>query len=235
MPGNTDAAAPGRRAAPAVTSPPGGGGPGDRARRPTARVRPRPRARTLVLALLVPLLATHSSVAPAAPLQPWTGGPTPPLALRDLDGRERPLEAMRRRVVVVNFWATWCAPCVQEMPSLQRLRDRYRDRGLEVVAVNYQENAARIRPFLERNGLDLTVVRDHDGSARTAWRVTVFPTTYVIAPDGTIAYVVVGEADWSAAPIEPAVRRLLPPAVAVASSATRLPPSVPISGPDPSL
>ena len=160
------------------------------------------------------LLALRVCAFPAAPAraagpEPWTGGPTPPLSLRDLDGRELRLENFRGRVVVVNFWATWCAPCVQEMPSLQRLKDRHAGRGLEVIAVNQQENAARIRPFLDRYGLDLTVVRDHDGSARSAWRVGVVPTTYAIARDGSIAFVVTGEADWDRAPIETAIRQLL--------------------------
>lgn len=164
-------------------------------------------ARRILLALL--LVVANAAPAHAAGPEPWNGGPTPPLSLKDLDGREVRLEALRGRVVVVNFWATWCAPCVLEMPSLQRLKDRHARRGLEVIAVNQQENTARIRPFLERFGLDLTVVRDHDGSARSAWRVGVFPTTYAIARDGSIAFVVAGEADWDRAPIETAIRHLL--------------------------
>ena len=80
-----------------------------------------------------------------------------------------------------------------------------KDSGL---AVNYQENAARIRPFLERMRLDLTVVRDHDGSVRDAWDVNVFPTTFVVNPNQRIALVAVGEIDWDDAQVEARIREL---------------------------
>ncbi len=89
--------------------------------------------------------------------------------------------------MIVNFWATWCAPCVAEMPALQRLRDRLAATGVEVIAVNFQENAARIRPFVEQAGLTFPVVRDHDGTLRAAWKVNVFPASFVVAPDQRIA------------------------------------------------
>jgi thiol-disulfide isomerase/thioredoxin len=131
-------------------------------------------------------------------LKPGSGEPAPPLVLRDLDGNEVRLASFRGRTVVVNFWATWCAPCVAEMPSLERLRERFRSEGLEVLAVNLQENAARIRPFAERLGLSMPILRDHDGSARTSWGVGVFPTTFVVGPGQELALVAVGEIDWDA-------------------------------------
>ena len=167
-------------------------------------------ARSLAaVAMIAAMLA--SSSAQAAPPSDWRGGPTPPLALKDLDGRDVRLDAYRGRTVIVNFWATWCAPCVEEMPSLMRLRDKYASQGLEVIGVNFQENAARIKPFLQRYGIDMPVVRDHDGSARSAWGVGVFPSSFVIGPDQKVAFVVVGEADWSGPPIEPRIRSILFP------------------------
>jgi len=146
--------------------------------------------------------------AAAAELVPSSGAQAPPLALRDLAGRDIRLADFRGRTVIVNFWATWCAPCVKEMPSLQRLRDRLAGDGLTVIAVNYQENAARIQPFLDRMRLDLTVVRDHDGSVRDAWDVNVFPTTFVVNPNQRIALVAVGEIDWDDAQVEARIREL---------------------------
>ena len=162
-------------------------------------------AATLVATALV------ASPVPAAEIASWRGGPTPPLALKDLDGREVRLDAYRGRTVIVNFWATWCAPCVVEMPSIMLLREKYAKQGLEVIGVNLQENAARIRPFLAQHDIDFTVVRDHDGSARSAWGVGVYPSSFVIGPDQKVAFVVVGEADWSAPPIEPRIRSILLP------------------------
>jgi len=77
-----------------------------------------------------------------------------------------------------------------------------------VIAVNYQENAARIQPFLDRMRLDLTVVRDHDGSVRDAWDVNVFPTTFVVNPNQRISLVAVGEIDWDDAQVEARIREL---------------------------
>ena len=155
---------------------------------------------------------TFISVTPAAAagaLSPGSGEPAPPLALRDLDGRDVRLDAYRGRTVVVNFWATWCAPCVAEMPSLARLRERLASSGLEVLGVNLQENAARIRPFAERLGLDFPIVRDHDGAVSRAWGARVFPTTFIIGPDQRIALVAIGEIDWDTPDVEARIRAVI--------------------------
>jgi thiol-disulfide isomerase/thioredoxin len=147
--------------------------------------------------VLAALSLAFSTVAPAADtLVPWTGGATPPLAVKDIDGREWRLDHLGGRTVLVNFWATWCAPCVQEMPSLQRLRDRFAARGFEVIGINLEENAARIRPFLDRYAVSFPVVRDHDGSVRSRWDVRVYPSSFVVGPDGRIAFAAVGELNW---------------------------------------
>ena len=121
-----------------------------------------------------------------------------------------PLSAYKGKVVLVNFWATWCAPCIEEMPSMQRLRDKLGLAGFEVLAVNYQEGEARINDFLKKRPLNLTILRDSDGSARTAWGVKVFPTSYVLDTDQRIRYVVIGDVDWSSSKVENQIRALLP-------------------------
>jgi len=157
-------------------------------------------------------LVASLSAAPAAraaeALQPWSGGPTPTLRLSSLAGNELKLDDFRGRTVIVNFWATWCEPCVAEMPALQRLRNRLAAEGIEVIAVNYEENPARIRPFVERLGLTFPIVRDHDGTARSAWHVDVFPATFVIGPDQRIVWQAAGEIDWDDPRVEAQVRNL---------------------------
>ena len=153
------------------------------------------------------LVATTIAHATGA-LEPWTGGPAPALILKNLAGRDVRLDDFRGRTVIVNFWATWCVPCVVEMPSLQRLRDRLGPEGPEVIAVNLQENSARIQPFLERLGVTFPVVRDHDGSVRSAWGVGVYPTSFVVGPDQRIAWWVKGEIDWDDARVESRLRSL---------------------------
>ncbi len=154
------------------------------------------------------VLATPSGPAWAATFVPWTRGPTPPLAARTLAGNELRLSDFGGRIVLVNFWATWCAPCVAEMPSLERLRRRMSPAALEIVGVNFQENAARIEPFVQRLRLSFPIVRDHDGALRKAWQVNVFPSTFVVGPKGGVAFVVTGEIDWDDPTVESRLRSL---------------------------
>jgi peroxiredoxin len=165
--------------------------------------------RATVFVVIFSVLAPSGPAHAVGKLTAGTGEPAPPLALRDLDGREIRLEAFRGRTVVVNFWATWCVPCVAEMPALSRLREKLASSGVEVIGVNLQENAARIRPFAERLGLDFPIVRDHDGAASRTWGARVFPTTFVIGPDQRIALVAVGEIDWDAPDVESRVRAVI--------------------------
>jgi thiol-disulfide isomerase/thioredoxin len=161
----------------------------------------------LPIALVASVLVVPVAFAAEA-LQPWTGGPTPALRLNSLAGDELKLDDFRGRTVIVNFWATWCEPCVAEMPALQRLRNRLAALGIEVIAVNYEENPGRIQPFVERLGLTFPIVRDHDGTARSAWRVNVFPASFVIGPDQRIVWRAAGEIDWDDPRVEAQIRNL---------------------------
>ena len=142
---------------------------------------------------------------------PWSGGETPALALKDLDGRARSLAQYRGAVLLVNFWATWCEPCRDEMPSLRRLRERLADQPFEVVTVNYGESATRIGEYLVRERLDLTVLLDPNREAARAWRVRVLPGSFLIGPDGRVRFSVIGELDWTSDAAMKTVRSLLPP------------------------
>jgi thiol-disulfide isomerase/thioredoxin len=122
--------------------------------------------------------------------------PTPSLRLSLLDGAAWTLQQQRGHAVLLNFWASWCGPCIEEMPALARLAERERPRGLRVVAVNYRESADAIRGFLERAPVALDVALDRDGSAAKAFDAHVFPSTVAIGADGRARFVVVGECDW---------------------------------------
>lgn len=99
--------------------------------------------------------------------------------------------------MLLNFWAGWCEPCRDEMPSLELLAQRHANAGLQVVAVNHRETDAAIRRFMDFMPLNLTrVVRDADGGAAQDWGVKVFPTTVVVGRDGQAAFSVIGELDW---------------------------------------
>ena len=153
-------------------------------------------------------LALWTIAADAEALETWTEGPPPSLRLKTLEGNELTLASFRGRTVIVNFWATWCGPCLAEMPSLQRLRDRLAPEGVEVIAVNLKESTVQIAPFVERLGITFPVVRDVTGTVSSAWHVNVFPTSFVIGPDQRIAMVVRGEVDWDSGEVEAQIRRV---------------------------
>jgi thiol-disulfide isomerase/thioredoxin len=145
-----------------------------------------PRGAPAVLALGgIILLGAAVSCAPAAPVA-RLGGPAPAFALPGLDGRTVRLADFQGRPVVINFWATWCVPCREEMPLLQEAYERYRERGLVVIAVDIEEPEAVMRRWVEQGGFTLTFVRDPDGSEVKRYNVTSAPTTYFVGPDGVI-------------------------------------------------
>ena len=135
---------------------------------------------------------------PAHQLRPWMATrPAPPLSLADLDGRTWELPALLGRAVLLNFWATWCEPCLEEMPSLEAMAQRHRADPLVVLTVNYQETEPGIRRFLERVPLALPVLLDRDGSATKAWTPRVFPTTVMIDRSGRPRHQIVGAVNWA--------------------------------------
>jgi len=148
--------------------------------------------------------------AASAQLPPWSGGPTPALRLPDLDGKEHALEAYRGKVVLINFWATWCEPCKQEMPSIERLRRSLEGRPFAVLAVNLAEPDSRVQRFLREVPVGFPVLMDRDTSTAKAWKARVLPATYIVGPDGRIRYSYFGELDWSQAGIREVIAALLP-------------------------
>ena len=130
-------------------------------------------------------------------IKPWTTAGSPRLVLTDRGGRRFDLAELRGRVVVVNFWATWCVPCKDELPSLQRLREKMAGKPVEVLTVNYGEMAERVRPFLEKEGLRLPVLLDTQKDAGREWGVGGLPMTFVVDADGRARYRAFGELDWS--------------------------------------
>ena len=164
----------------------------------------------ILVTLLSLLMAMAGPVLAGFELKPWTGGPTPPLSLPDVSGRKIDLAQYRGKVVLVNFWATWCAPCVAELPAMQQLRDKLALSGFEVLAVNYKDSQKKIDDFLLKRPLALRIPRDTDGATGMAWAVRTFPTSFVIDTDGRIRYWVIGEVDWLSPSVEKRIRELLP-------------------------
>jgi len=146
----------------------------------------------------------------------WPAGrPVPPLDVVDLAGKPWRLDAFTGKVVVLNFWATWCAPCRLEMPSLDAMAAQRRDEGVVVAAVNYKEAPDVIRRFLERAPFNSQILLDADGDATVSWTPRVFPSTVLVGRNGVPVDVVVGELDWDGGE----ARALLDPLVAASGRA----------------
>ena len=127
-----------------------------------------------------------SSSAPAAQTYP-PGTPAPALRLPGLDGGQVDLAALRGRPVVVNFWASWCDPCVREFPLLRQAAAGHRQDRLTVVGVLSGDSPAAARPFLRRNNATWPIALDPNAATATAWGAVGLPHTYFIRPDGTLA------------------------------------------------
>jgi len=155
-------------------------------------------------------LAALVSPVHAAEVKPWKGKrAAPPIELLNVDGTPFSLQQLRGKVVLVNFWATWCEPCVTEMPSLQRLREQLTADGFEVLAVNYQEGPARINSFVQKMNLTVPIVRDTDGSVARAWGARFFPASYLVDRDSHVRYSISGGTDWTSPPLVSTIRALL--------------------------
>ena len=161
--------------------------------RPVARGMNLPHGIGRILLLVV---LTTVGVACAQTLKPWGAGATPALQLADIAGRKHNLADYRGKVVLVNFWATWCEPCREEMPSMQRLKKRFGDKPFVVMAVNVGEGETRIQEYLDRSAFDFIVLRDHSSVAMKAWKAKGLPASFIVGPDGRVRYSHLGELNW---------------------------------------
>jgi thiol-disulfide isomerase/thioredoxin len=152
------------------------------------------------LLFLIPLVSALP--ATAADLPPLTHGltavvdpyPAPPLRLSDLDGKFHDLADLKGKLVVVNFWATWCPPCRREMPSLERLNRRLAGRGLAALAVDVGEDADTVFSFTGQlePAPAFPMLLDLDSKAMQAWKIKGLPTTFVVDTSGRVIYRAVG-------------------------------------------
>jgi peroxiredoxin len=140
------------------------------------------------------------------------GQPAPAFTLGALDGGRASLADHRDKLVVLNFWATWCQPCALEMPSLEALWRRYRDRGLVVVGVSVDRGSPRglLEPYVRNLKLTFPILLDPDSKTSDGWRVTALPATFIVRPGGEVTGMAVGAREWNSAEMRALVERLLP-------------------------
>ena len=140
------------------------------------------------------------------------GQRAPAFTLGALDGRRASLADHRDKLVVLNFWATWCHPCALEMPSLEALWQRYRTRGLVVVGVSVDRGSPRglLEPYVRNLKLTFPILLDPDSKTSDGWRVTALPATFIVRPGGEVTGMAVGAREWNSAEMRALVERLLP-------------------------
>ena len=147
---------------------------------------------------------------------------TPKIEAIDLQGKAWNTTELASKVVVLNFWATWCAPCKDELPTLQTLHD-ISDAHTVVLTINVREPTARASRYMQSTGMTFPVISDANGELAKRWGVTVYPTTILISPNGQARWRVVGDVDWSGPQANAwlaDVRQNVSPANALSKSAT---------------
>jgi len=132
-----------------------------------------------------------------------------PLAVPGTIGKLQSLSQLKGKVVFLNFWATWCGPCRAEMPSMQVLYDSYREKGLEILAVNCGEKQDQVLSFLKSNKLSFPAALDADGKVSGVYGIQAIPTTYLIDRDGNIVARVMGSINWNTPKVRAALEKLL--------------------------
>ena len=140
------------------------------------------------------------------------GKPAPDFELELLEGKKFHLAESKGKVVVLDFWATWCGPCLQAMPQVEKVTDEFRDQGVQLIAVNLQETPEQITAMLERHKLDLTVALDRDGVVAEKYAANAIPQTVIIDRDGKIARLFVGGGPHLGDQLREALKGLLTPA-----------------------
>ncbi len=135
----------------------------------------------------------------AGVVRPKTRVEAPAFTLKSLDGTEKSLSDFRGKVILLNFWATWCVACKSEMPSMERLWREFKDKGLVVVAVAGDRgfwSSSRVKKFVKDFGLTFPVLLDPSGKVRKTYEVRFLPTSYIIGRDGKITGKAVGDRVW---------------------------------------
>ncbi len=164
--------------------------------------------------LILTVLMAIAIAAPALSMQAASNGPAdlktlPPINLQDFDGKTVPAEKFKGKIVVLDFWATWCGPCLAEIPALNRLQEKYGEKGLKVVGVTMDSGEPKeVKPFVSRNKMKYTVLMGDDDQAYD-FNVIAFPTTYLITRDLKIYRRYYGAGPRKAAQIEDDIQKLL--------------------------
>ncbi len=158
--------------------------------------------KNLVLAAMVLLcffyyLKTPSFAQVRTDLKPGAGDPAPDFTLSDIHGKQHRLSDYRGKVVLLNFWATWCGPCLAEMPSMESLKNKLKDEKFVILAVSIDKgDLGSLKEFSKKKRYSFTVLHSPDGSIQGLYNPGVIPTSFVIDKSGTVFSRITGGQKW---------------------------------------
>lgn len=157
---------------------------------------------------LVCLLVTLSTSA-SEPVPYESNSPPSSFDLKDWNRHTHTLEHYRGSVVLVNFWASWCAPCLNEIPDLKRLGQRMEDNPFSILAINVEETRRKVKWLVDYLNPHITILFDRDRAVFNAWEGIVLPTSFLLDRQGHVRYVVKGPYDWDAEQAIDIIEKLL--------------------------
>ncbi len=150
----------------------------------------------VLLQSVLPQAAAAQNAAPQL-LQKLTGTPpAPAFALPDLDDAITKLSDLKGKILIVNFWATWCPPCRKEMPSMQRAWEKIKDKGVVLIGIHVGGNTDKIWDFTSQHNLTFPILIDKRGAVSKKWKTIGLPTTYVVDGRGRKIYRAIGGREW---------------------------------------
>jgi DsbE subfamily thiol:disulfide oxidoreductase len=134
----------------------------------------------------------------------------PEFVVSDPSGKTYTLSELKGSVVFINFWATWCPPCIEEIPSIQNLYNGFKDKKeFRMVTILYKDDYNKAMAYLNQNNYTLPVLVDRDGKSAKAYGVTGVPETYIVDKQGVLRQKVIGPADWNSAEADSFIANLL--------------------------
>jgi len=152
------------------------------------------------IGIIVLLQTNKSSLNLAGKPRFEKGMPAPNFTLPDLDGKMVSLADYKGKVALLNIWATWCPPCVEEMPSMEKLHQELKGEKFVILAVSIDESGAKaVLPFMKKHKLSFPALTDSAGTIKSLYQTTGVPESFIIDKDGNIVEEVIGPRDWAAA------------------------------------
>jgi thiol-disulfide isomerase/thioredoxin len=154
--------------------------------------------------------ALDRALADFGVITPRVSMPAPDFSLAGLDGQRRSLSSHRGEIVLLHFWATWCAPCRKEMPALHALEQRFAEHDFELMYVNVDRgNKAAVEKFMHGIGQHVHTLLDPDGEVRKIYEIRALPASYIVGRDGKIIGKIIGERDWAGSQASNLLKTLL--------------------------